>query len=111
MPTYSAKATPDGALNIFNVWSGEVEDFTLSWVNRLGAENISASGVSAFHNWYVPAGATAYQSATALGASASTMRLSATATAGYQFRVSARILTTSGRSIFDYFDIRMMTGV
>lgn len=93
-----------------DIYSGEVDYMSLSWVNRLSGEAISASGVSAFLNWYIPAGMTAYNSGTASGASAMWMVFSATAPPNTVLRLSARILTTSGKSLFEYFDCRIWTG-
>lgn len=93
-----------------DIYSGEVDVMFMSWINRFGAESISASGVTAFLDWYIPAGITAYNSGTALGASAMWMRYSATAAPGTILRCSARVLTTSAKSLFEYFDVRIWTG-
>jgi hypothetical protein len=91
-------------------FSGDVDFITLSWVNRFSADRISASGVTAFATWYVPAGATAILSGTALGASAMWVKISATAAPGFTGRVSARVLTNSAKFMTEYFDIQIWTG-
>ena len=92
-------------------YSGDTDFVTLSWVQRFSGEAISASGVTAFATWYVPAGATAILSGTALGASAMWMKMSATAAPNFTGRVSARVLTTSGKFMTEYFDIKIHTGL
>jgi hypothetical protein len=91
-------------------YSGDVDFMSMSWVNRLSAESISASGVSAFLNWYFPAGVTGYLSGTGVGASSMWVKLSATAAPGTVMRVSAKVLTTSAKTMVDWFDLRISTG-
>jgi hypothetical protein len=91
-------------------YSGETDFVTLSWIQRFSGESISASGVTAFATWYVPAGASAILSGTANGASAMWMKMSATAAPGFTGRVSARVLTTSAKYMIEYFDIKIWTG-
>jgi hypothetical protein len=91
-------------------YSGETDFVTLSWVRRFSGERISASGVTAFATWYVPAGASAILSGTALGSSAMWMKMSATAAPGFTGRVSARVVTDSAKVMIEYFDIKIWTG-
>lgn len=95
--------------NVQQFYSGEVDFFTLDWTVRLSGESISASGVSAFLNWYFPAGFTAYLSGTAAGASGMWMKLSATG-APANFRLSAAVNTTSGKRMIEWFDVQIWTG-
>src|SRR5687767_10692231 len=88
-------------------YSGDTDFVTLSWVQRFSGESISASGVTAFATWYVPAGASAILSGTALGGSAMWMKMSATAAPNFTGRVSARVLTTSAKFMTEYFDIKI----
>jgi hypothetical protein len=93
------------------VWfSGEVDFMTYDFTYRLSGENISASGVSAFMTWGIPAGATAYASGTASGGSAMWMKMSATAAHGATLLSSARVLTTSGKNLVEWFTIKVITG-
>ena len=94
------------------MFSGDVDFVTLSWVNRFSADRISASGVTAFATWYVPAGIAAIASGTALGASAMWLKLSATAPPTYNalYRVSARVTTNSAKILTEYFDVQIWTG-
>jgi hypothetical protein len=84
-------------------FSGDCDFVTLSWAQRFSGEKISASGVTAFATWYVPAGATAILSGTALGSSAMWMKMSTG-------RVSARVVTDSAKVMIEYFDIKIWTG-
>src|SRR5688500_20307018 len=85
--------------DMLSFFSGDVDFVTLSWVRRFSGEAISASGVTAFATWYVPAGIGAILSGTALGASAMWLKMSATAPPTYNgvYRVSARVTTTSAK--------------
>ena len=88
-----------------------VDFINLSWVNVFTGEAISASGVTAFATWFLPAGFSAYASGTATGASAHWVKFSATGTVlNTAVRASARVLTTSGRQLFEYWDMRLTTG-
>lgn len=102
----SAGKLPDTQL----FFSGDCDFITLSWVQRFSGEAISASGVTAFATWYVPAGGAAILSGTANGASAMWMKMSATGANGVTGRVSARVLTTSGKFMTEYFDFKIWTG-
>lgn len=95
---------------MLDMYSGTVDYLTMSWVNVFTGESISASGVSAFATWYMPAGWLAYASGTATGASAYWMKFSATGAPGTSGRASAKVLTTSGRQLFETFDMRLFTG-
>lgn len=90
-------------------YSGEVDFVMMDWSQRLSGESISASGVSAFLNWYFPAGFTAYLSGTAVGASGMWMKISATG-APANFRLSAAVNTTSGKRMIEWFDVQIWTG-
>ena len=68
---------PDQDVQDFH--SGEVDFITMDWRYRLSGETVSASGVSAFINWYLPAGMTGFLSGTAAGASGIWVKMSATA--------------------------------
>lgn len=88
-----------------------VDFINLSWVNVFTGESISASGVTAFATWFLPVGYSAYASGTATGASAHWVKFSATGTVvGAIGRASARVLSTSGRQLFEFWDMRLMTG-
>jgi hypothetical protein len=92
-------------------FSGEVDFVTLSWAYRFSGERISANGSNVpLYDWYVPAGATAFASGTALGGSAMWMKMSATAAPNFTGRVSARVTTTSAKILTQHFDIRIWTG-
>lgn len=93
--------------------SGESDFLTMEWYPRLSGETISASGVSAFLNWYFPAGFTAIASGTGVGASSMWCKVSATAPpdANSAYRWSARVLTTSAKSLFETFLVRVHTGI
>ena len=94
-------------------YSGEVDFLTLSWVNRLSAEKISANAGVPLYNWYFPVGITGFLSGTAAGSSAMWVKLSATAPANYTgvFRCSARITTDSAKNLIEWFDVKIHTGV
>ncbi len=91
-------------------FSGDADFVTLNWARRFSGEKISASGVTAFATWYVPPGATAVLSGTATDGSGMWMKMSATAAPGFTGRVSARVLTTSGKFLTEWFDIKIWTG-
>ncbi len=96
---------------MLDFYSGTVEFLNLSWVSALAStEAISASGVTAFASFFLPLGFTAYASGTATGASAHWVKFSATGVIGTVGRGSARVLTTSGRQLFETFDMRVFTG-
>ena len=95
---------------MLDFYSGTVDFINMSWVNVFTGESISASGVTAFATWFLPAGFTAYASGTATGASAHWVKFSATGAIGASGRASARVLTTSGRQLFETFDLRIFTG-
>jgi hypothetical protein len=90
-------------------FSGDVDFVTLSWVQRFSAETISANSNVPIATWYLPAGATAFLSGTALGGSAMWMKMSATAAIPLG-RVSARVTTTSAKILTEHFDIQIWTG-
>jgi hypothetical protein len=102
----TAGVTPDTLL----FFSGDCDFVTLSWARRFSGEKISASGITAFATWYVPAGATAILSGTATDGSGMWMKMSATAAPNFTGRVSARVLTTSAKFMTEYFDIKIWTG-
>lgn len=93
-------------------FSAEVDYITMDWTQRLSGESISASGTNGgFVVWYWPAGYTGYLSGTAVGASGIWCKVSATGAPNYvTARVSARVLTTSGRQMFDWFDTQVWSG-
>jgi hypothetical protein len=93
--------------------SGECDFLTMDWTLRFSGENISASGVSAFINWYFPAGFTGFLSGTGVGASSMWVKVSATAppNANSAYVWSARALTTSAKSLFETFMVRVHTGL
>lgn len=92
-------------------FSGEVDYLTLSWIGRFSAEGVSASGVTGFFVWYLPAGFTAFASGTANGASAVWAKISATGAVTTALkRASAQATTTSGKSLIEWFDIAIHTG-
>lgn len=96
---------------MLDFYSGEVEFINMSWVNMLGtSECISASGTTAFLTWYLPPGFTAYNSGTANSLSANWVKFSATGAVGTSGRGSARVLTNSGRQLYETFDMRVFTG-
>lgn len=99
--------------NVQDFHSGECDFMTLDWRHRMSAENISASGVSAFLNWYFPAGFTGFLSGTGVGGSSMWIKVSATAppVTDSAYMWSARVLTTSAKSIFETFKVRVWTGV
>ncbi len=101
--------TQDRAMIDFH--SSSVDFFTITWTGVLASgETISASGVSAFAEWYLPAGFTAFNSGTGTGAMSFWMKLSATGAPGTQGRASARILTTSARRLYEAWDMRIFSG-
>ncbi len=97
---------------MLDFYPSAVEFINLSWVNTLASgETISASGVTAFATWFLPAGFSAYASGTGTGAQIHWVKFSATGTVINQIgRASARILSTSGRQLFESWDMRIYTG-
>ncbi len=92
-------------------YSGEVDYLKMSWIGRFSGENISASGVTSFFAWYLPAGFTAFASGTANGASAAWAKISATGAVTTALRrASARVTTTSGKSLLSWWDMAIYTG-
>lgn len=95
---------------MLDFYSSETTYFSMSWVNVFTGESISASGVTAFATWFLPAGFSAIGSGTAAGSSAHWVRVSATGAIGSSGRASARVLSTSGRQLFESFDMRIFSG-
>lgn len=92
-------------------FSADVDFIVMDWSQRLSGESISASGVSAFITWYLPTGFTGFLSGTAAGASGIWVKVSATgAPGGLPARVSAKVTTTSGKNMSDWFDIQVYSG-
>ena len=86
----------------YDFWSGEVDDITIWFGDRLSGETISATK----WNWYFGAGFTGFQSATAAGGTGMQVRISATGTAQMILTGSAVIFTTgSGRRLIDKFQL------
>lgn len=91
-------------------FSGEVDFVQWDWSTRLSGETISASGVSAFLNVYMPLGYTAYLSGTASAASGLWFKVSATGAYMTTARFSAAVNTTSGKRLIDWFDVQIWSG-
>lgn len=93
-------------------FSADVDFITMDWTQRLSAESISASGTNGgFVTWYFPAGFTAFLSGTAVGASGIWCKLSATgAPMANTVRASAKVTTTSGKNLSEWFDVMVWSG-
>lgn len=114
MPQSGVRVVSAGVENeVQSFHSGECDFLTLDWRIRFSGENISASGVSAFLNWYFPAGFTGFLSGTGVGASSMWVKVSATAPVNTEsaYMWSARALTTSAKALFETFKVRVWTGV
>ena len=90
----------------FNFLSGEVDDITVDFTNRLTGTGFTEKISATKWTFHFPVGVTGFMSGTATGGSAMQCRFSATAAPNTTVRVSAVAFTTgSGRKLVEYFDI------